>query len=153
MGPHPTLGCRCFCSRSPANDQSVSRVRVSTPSEAVSIWGITVFVPGLSEWLMHGWISEQWMGTYPPRVHRDRAIHPSVILLARAALLDWPRVGRRGVPRAMGLGLRSRWDDSFSPIALYLPKQPQPRQFPIFWSMTNIICLFALKQTARVVQA
>ena len=32
MGPHPTLGCHCFRSRAPANQQSVSRIGVSIAS-------------------------------------------------------------------------------------------------------------------------
>ena len=54
--------------RIPANLQSVTGVRISTPCEAVSIRGTAVFVPGLSELWMYGRTHDPGMGPRPPRV-------------------------------------------------------------------------------------
>ena len=62
--------------RAPANQRSAGGIGVSTPCGAVSTRGITVFVPTLSELYMYGEIVEPWMGTYPPRVRRDRGVSP-----------------------------------------------------------------------------
>ena len=67
-------GWRWLYSRAPANQRSTGGVGVSTPCGAVSTRGITVFVPGLSELQMYGGISEPRMGTYLPRVRRDRGV-------------------------------------------------------------------------------
>ena len=44
------------------------QVGVSTPSGAVSVRGVIVFVPGLLELSLHGRISDPGMGRYPHRM-------------------------------------------------------------------------------------
>ena len=75
MGTYPPQGVLALC---------------TIPSQsAIGQWGwgfhtvrggfdpeITVFVPALSELQMYGEIAEQGMGTYPPRVRRDRGFSP-----------------------------------------------------------------------------
>ena len=50
------------------NQQSASKVGVSTPCVAVSTRRTTVFVPGLSELYMYGRISDPGIGPYPAQV-------------------------------------------------------------------------------------
>jgi len=68
---------------------------------------------------MYGGISEPGMGTYPPRVRRDRGVSPRGNS-RRARLAPWLVEGGRGEsPRPIRLGLGKRWDESHLPIILY----------------------------------
>ena len=111
-------GRRWLYSRAPANQRSADGVGVSTPRGAISTRGITVFVPGMSELQMHGGISEPGMGTYPPRMRRDRGV--SSRGNSRHALLapSLAEGGRGKSPRPTGFGLGKRWDESHLPILL-----------------------------------
>ena len=59
-----------------ANQQSASGTGVSTPCGTVSSWEICLYVPVLLELYRYGWVSYTGMGTYYPRVRRDRGVCP-----------------------------------------------------------------------------
>ena len=83
-GWEPILpGVRWFYVRSPADQRSASGAGGSTPCGAVSTRGFTVFVPRFSELKRFERISDQGMGTYPPRGALALMYDPQ-------SISDWP---------------------------------------------------------------
>ena len=75
---------------------------------------------------MYGGIPKPGMGTYPPRVRRDRGVSPTGN--SRRARLSplLAKSGRGGAPRPMGLRLGKRWDESHL-LTYYIIKNSDSR--------------------------
>ena len=67
---------RALAPEASANQQSASGTGVFTPCGAVPTLGIYGYVPRLLEVYRYGWVPDTGMGTYYPRVRRDRGVCP-----------------------------------------------------------------------------